>query len=215
MILGVPCLNRHDLLDNLIDSVLSGSRVPSEILVVDNSGAYVNTWEDDGVRVIHSGKNLGVAASWNLLLRHGASIISNDDIDFGFNTFEKMSAALGDGHLFVEVVRWALFGQSPKVAETIGFYDEGFFPAYYEDNDYEIRLRHAGIPIHHVETSPVKHVGWASSRNPNDPAGGLRDPAEHRSWYARNLQYYIRKWGGAPGQETFSLPFNGQKIADL
>lgn len=208
MILGVPCLNRHDLLDKLIASALAGSRVPTEILIVDNSGSYQNTWESSRVRVVHSGRNLGVAASWNLLLKQGASIIANDDIELGRDTFANMAAALESGKPFVEVFRWALFGQLPSVAEAIGFYDEGFYPAYYEDNDYEIRLFRAGIPLHHVDDVGTKHVGWASSRDPDDPHGALRDPGEHRAWYARNLQYYTRKWGGPPGHETFASPFN-------
>ena len=197
MILGVPSLWRYELLDRLIASALAGTRVPDEILVVDNGGKYEP--KDSRVRVIYSGENLGVAASWNCLLRAGAWVISNDDVVFTRRTFEEMASALEAGTLFVNGLGWALFGQRPEVAEKIGFYDERFFPAYYEDDDYEVRLIDAGIATRvPVLSEPVEHVGWASSRKLED--GELRDPAEHQALYRKNCQVFMDKWGGSTDQ---------------
>ena len=197
MILGVPSLWRYELLDRLIASALAGTRVPDEILVVDNGGKYEP--KDSRVRVLYSGENLGVAASWNRLLRAGAWVISNDDVVFTRRTFEEMASALEAGTLFVNGLGWALFGQRPEVVEKIGFYDERFFPAYYEDDDYEVRLIDAGIPTRFpVLSEPVEHVGWASSRKLED--GELRDPAEHQALYRKNCQVFTDKWGGSTDQ---------------
>jgi FkbM family methyltransferase len=193
MILGVPSLWRYELLDRLIASALAGSRVPDEILIVDNGGKYAA--KDSRVRVIYSGPNLGVAASWNRLLRAGAWIISNDDVLFKQRTFEELATALEAGKLFVNGLGWALFGQRPEVAEKIGFYDERFYPAYYEDNDYEIRLIDAGIPcLFPVLSEPVEHIGWASSRKRED--GELSDPAGHQAIFQKSCQVFVDKWGG-------------------
>jgi FkbM family methyltransferase len=197
MILGVPSLWRYELLDRLIASALAGSRVPDEILVVDNGGKYEA--KESRVRVIYSGENLGVAASWNLLLRAGAWIISNDDVVFKQRTFEELAAALESGVPFVNGLGWALFGQRPEVVEKIGFYDERFFPAYYEDDDYEVRLIDAGIATRFpVLSEPVEHIGWASSRKRED--GELRDPGEHHAIYRKNCQAFTEKWGGSTDQ---------------
>ena len=197
MILGVPSLWRYELLDRLIASALAGTRVPDEILVVDNGGKYEA--KDSRVRVIYSGENLGVAASWNRLLRAGAWVISNDDVVFTHRTFEELASALESGTLFVNGLGWALFGQRPEVAEKIGFYDERFFPAYYEDDDYEVRLIDAGIATRFpVLSEPVEHIGWASSRKRED--GELCDPAEHHAIYRKNCQVFIDKWGGSTDQ---------------
>lgn len=196
MILGVPTLCRYELLDRLIASALAGTRVPDEILVIDNGGTYEA--KDSRVRVLYSGENLGVAASWNRLLRAGASIISNDDVVFASRTFEELSRALESGTLFVNGLGWALFGQRPEVVEKIGFYDERFFPAYYEDDDYEVRLIDAGIATRiPVLTQPVEHVGWASSRRED---GELRDPAEHNAIFQKSCQTFKDKWGGSTDQ---------------
>jgi FkbM family methyltransferase len=197
VILGIPTLWRYELLDRLIESALTGSRAPDEILVVDNGGNYEP--KDSRVRVIYCGSNLGVAASWNLLLRAGAWIISNDDVVFTRRTFEELAGALESGTPFVNGLGWALFGQRPEIVEKIGFYDERFFPAYYEDNDYEIRLIDAGIATNFpVLSEPVDHVGWASSRRRED--GALLDPAAHHAIFQKSCQAFIDKWGGLPDQ---------------
>ena len=197
MILGVPSLWRYELLDRLIASALAGSRVPDKILVVDNGGKYEP--KDSRVHVIYSGENLGVAASWNRLLRAGAWVISNDDVVFTRRTFEEMASALESGTFFVNGLGWALFGQRPEVTAKIGFYDERFFPAYYEDDDYEVRLIDAGIATRFpVLSEPVEHIGWASARKRED--GELRDPAEHHAIYRKNCQVFMDKWGGSTDQ---------------
>lgn len=211
MILGVPTLNRYDLLEKLIRSALRGLLVPDKILVVDNGGSYENK-HGERVEIIYSGPNIGVAAAWNRLLRAGAWVISNDDVELGPETFARFLRALEVSPVTIidGRYRWSLFGQRPEVTEKIGFYDEAFFPAYYEDNDYEYRLKLAGIVPTAVSDPAVTHVGWASSR---DAKGALRDPAEHSGWYQRNLAYYQRKWGGPPGKEILRTPFIERSIS--
>lgn len=197
MILGVPCLRRVDMLDRFVESVLAGSVVPEKILLVDNSDGAVEKHRLRFARVetIYSGSNLGVAASWNRLLKAGAWVISNDDVVFNRRTFEELSAALDGGKLFVNGLGWALFGQRPEVAERIGYYDESFFPAYYEDDDYEVRLIDAGIPTREdVLSSPVEHHGWASSRD--EKTDELSNAVEHRRIYDKSYANFVRKWHG-------------------
>lgn len=187
MILGVLCIRRYDLLDLFVESALRGSRRPDKILLVDNGGRYEGTRPE--VEVIHRGENLGVAASWNKLLRAGAWIISNDDVQFRHETFAEMAAALEQGDLFVHAGGWALFGQRPEVAERIGFYDERFFPAYYEDADYHVRLVEADIKIRSdVLSEPIQHVQWASAESVEKVNAICR----------KSFETFVGKWGAAP-----------------
>lgn len=187
MILGVPCLRRYDLLDVLVESANRGSRRPDKILLVDNGGQYDH--RHPGVEVIHQGQNLGVAVSWNRLLRAGAWIITNDDVTFRQNTFAEMAGALEDGDLFVSGDGWALFGQRPELAERVGFYDERFFPAYYEDTDYYVRLVEAGIQIrNNVLSEPIHHVQWGSAESVE----------KVNAICAKSYEIFIDKWGAPP-----------------
>lgn len=82
-------------------------------------------------------------------------------------------------------------------------FDEGFIPAYHEDNDFHRRLKLAGFgeKIFGLNV-PFLHYG----------SGTLKaNPRMQESWPARFgkcQQYYIEKWGGLPGSETFQVPFN-------
>jgi GT2 family glycosyltransferase len=204
-LLGVLCLKRYDLLENFIVSALRGTRRPAKILVVDNGGDYSSKMSTRAeVEVIYSGTNIGVACGWNRLLKAGAWIISNDDVELADTTFAELAASLEEGHLFVFGGGWALFGQRPEVADRIGYYDEDFFPAYYEDSDYRMRLKIAGIPIGTPLTKPFLHIQWASSKD---------SPEELREWIDKNYQHYLRKWGGPPDHETYLTPFNQPELA--
>ena len=187
MKLGVPCIRRYDLLDKLVASAMQGSRRPDKILLVDNGGQYDHKHAD--VEVIHQGENLGVAASWNKLLRAGAWIITNDDVTFRQDTFAELAAALESGDMFVSGDGWALFGQRPELVERVGFYDERFFPAYYEDTDFYVRLVEAGIPVReNVLSEPIHHVQWASAESTEKVNAICR----------KSFETFVDKWGAPP-----------------
>lgn len=81
-------------------------------------------------------------------------------------------------------------------------FDEGFVPAYHEDNDYHRRLQLAGLgeKIFSVLTPYFHHGSGTLKANPQMvPAwGGKFDACR---------AYYVRKWGGPPHHETYQVPF--------
>jgi GT2 family glycosyltransferase len=186
LILGVPTLNRYDLLHRMLQSVLSGSVVPDRIVIVDNGQRLRDRYdENERVEVVRPAGNLGVAASWNHLLRRYAEhdvIVSNDDLTVRREGIERLTApeapcVLGGG--------FSLFLWRPGLTKEIGEFDEGFWPAYYEDADMMLRLHRAGIPVARVRDVVDKHDRSATvKRNPaiKHLAAGCR---------AR----FIAKWG--------------------
>ena len=82
-------------------------------------------------------------------------------------------------------------------------FDEGFIPAYHEDNDYHRRLQLAGFGDRIFSVSiPYLHYGSGTLRH---------SPAVQGGWGPRFVacqQYYVEKWGGLPGQETRRRPFH-------
>jgi hypothetical protein len=209
MKLGIPTLCRYDLLARLLASAEKGSVKPTEYLLIDNGGSLQASGISlpPNTRVLHSGKNLGVAASWNRFLDDAGKepiVISNDDVAFGEHTFRDMV----DGtkiNPFVEGDGWCLFAQTPECTEKVGFYDEHFMPAYYEDSDYDARLHLAAIHRLKPLTGPFIHEGWATTKYLND-ASWLRDGRE------RSRQYFLRKWGADPAptfDHLYRSPWNG------
>jgi hypothetical protein len=87
-------------------------------------------------------------------------------------------------------------------------FDENFVPAYHEDNDYHRRmiLGGDGDRIFSVNV-PFLHFGSVTIN---------RDEKTKAAWgekFARCKAYYVKKWGGLPGAETFDTPF-GEKVEE-
>jgi GT2 family glycosyltransferase len=82
-------------------------------------------------------------------------------------------------------------------------FDESFIPAYHEDNDYHRRLQLAGFgdKIFGVNL-PFLHYGSATI-NRSEKAKAAWAPK-----FAACQAYYVSKWGGLPGHETFTYPFD-------
>lgn len=90
-----------------------------------------------------------------------------------------------------------------KTWDKIGGFDEGFAPCYFEDNDYHHRIKLADMKAICLPTAMFYHYG---SRTQNE---ALDKPICPGSAFEANRGYYKSKWGGVPGRETFSKPFNG------
>jgi GT2 family glycosyltransferase len=80
----------------------------------------------------------------------------------------------------------------------VGEFDEAFEKCFFEDNDYEYRMRLAGITIRY-EDALNSEVYRNSQTIEKDPLLG---------GYLSNREYYIKKWGGLPDSETYKTPFN-------
>jgi GT2 family glycosyltransferase len=87
--------------------------------------------------------------------------------------------------------------------EAVGPFDESFFPAYFEDNDYHYRMRLSGLRAISCPPAVFYHFG---SRTQYEAAG---KPVVGSPQFERNRAYYIRKWGGPPGKERRNKPFAG------
>ena len=82
-------------------------------------------------------------------------------------------------------------------------FDENFVPAYHEDNDYHRRMILAGDGDRIFSVNvPFLHHGSVTIN---------RDEKTAEEWGAKFEKcraYYVKKWGGLPGEETFETPFD-------
>jgi GT2 family glycosyltransferase len=214
MKLGVPTLLCYDQLDGLLRSAEAGTVQPTGYIIIDNGGTYERARAErivghrPGVSLdlLQPGENLGVAKSWNRILSLAGDepiVIANDDVVLGAETFEEMSSTAMRA-LFVSGDGWCLFAQQPECTRRVGLYDERFWPAYYEDTDYHVRLMRAGIEPVRPLSQPVQHAGWSTTR-------ALGDPPWLAEGRARNREYFIRKWGADSAYAAvFRLPFDGR-----
>jgi GT2 family glycosyltransferase len=165
----VPVLNRYDLLQRMLDSV---DVAVDHLLIIDN-GLGTDTLElsDKFAKVTHlrMPANLGVAGSWNLGIKsfpyaHRWFIVSNDVV-FQPGALEKLAQARRDEiSLTADAPHWQAFARGDEALTDLGLFDEcGFYPAYFEDNDYMrraefvgVNIRKIDIDLHHDNSSTIK-----------------------------------------------------------
>lgn len=177
-------------------------------------------------RLHDHGINRGLARSWNDCLvdmqAAGAEVmmIANDDIVANRADMLRIAQGAvehpecyminGQGwHTTVDVhsgLQLALAAIQPIALETIGYFDEGFFPIYREDVDYYYRIALSGLRPFTVGETAITHQGERTIQ--------VNERAYRQVLVAatRNEQYYIKKWGGLEGQELFTHPFNDARL---
>jgi GT2 family glycosyltransferase len=206
--IGVPVLNRGDLLRRLVQSV----DVEAEILIVVNSiGALDRSVEDavgelenresNGVRVrVHrTAGNLGVAGSWNFILDHfgGDCVISNSDIEFAPGVLGRAMAAIEREPDCVMQHLWAAscFYVTKSFGATLGWFDENIYPAYHEDQ--EIHLRCGALGVRHRSVPEAKNgILHGGSETRNSATEAVRTYI--RKAKALSGDYLARRWGAMP-----------------
>jgi len=173
--LVVPTLTRHDLLAKMLDTVDVAVR---HLVVIDNSGDGFEVgdgpWED--VTVLRLPANLGVAASWNLGVRLAYRqpwvLIVSDDVTWPAGALEGFANRAGEDRLVLSETwpHWCAFSIGMRVVQQVGLFDEGYFPAYFEDNDYMRRAGRAGVQV--VDGPKVAHRNSSTLNTPGRTFAG-------------------------------------------
>lgn len=219
--LGIPVLNRADLLLRCVTSVDH----PVDTLFLINNGndpAVQAAMERIQRKEIPNGtlfgqvrvekyRNLGCARSWNHMIRTspGAWLISGNDIQFTPGDLKRVADALASNPdaSIVCAMGYAVFAFTETGLKTVGLFDENFYPAYYEDNDHFRRVHLTGAKAVGVPDFKAVHGEaplWGSATINSDPVLQRKNVIT----FENLKEYYVRKWGGLPGKETFSRPFN-------
>jgi hypothetical protein len=176
----------------------------TRVLIVDNGKHLSGMTMPVGMSVYTPAENIGVGPAWNHALRLATDddviVFANDDITLVPFAISKLSVAVRSGAYMAGTQghSFSLFAMSTRLVKQIGYFDEGFVPAYYEDTDYLRRMRIAGIGrllvdtgTTHVEQSTSRDMGWSVS-----------------DLMKRQALRYEMKWGGQPGAEKFVHPWN-------
>lgn len=169
-VLGFATLKRFDLADRLLRSI----DYPVEhLVIVDNSGTQ--EWipvKPDLVRnmwLLRIPFGLGLVGAWNLVVKSTPYapywVLVNDDAWFAPGALETITKEVNTDALnFVDIVpAWSCVVFGEGMVEKVGLYDERFYPLYFDDNDLERRVDHAGVPkktiqakVHHENSSTLK-----------------------------------------------------------
>ena len=169
----VPVLNRYDLLQRMLDSIDYPIR---HLFIIDNGPGpetplvvpdYVKEFSYAGLPA-----NLGVAGSWNLGIKsfphNNRWFFTSADTVYEAGALELLGTAMTDSLTLVAAAPfWQTFVVGEGIVEKVGLFDEAFHPIYFEDNDYERRVRHAGLPIVYLG-APVRHDNSSTINSDED-----------------------------------------------
>lgn len=216
----------------LIDSALKDCRFDVTFLVIGHSqfpdkvAELEELAERPDVVYLGYGINRGLAKSWNEGILWGfeqgfdAVLVVNEDVQFGpgdvgkLATFavERRDAPVVMGRAYHHSEKswaWSEYGcfvVNEVAMETLGCFDENFFPIYCEDSDYRRRLKLSGLLPAFCEGTEIVHGGSRSLEQ-------IEVARQNSTTYVRNRQYYRRKWGGEAGAESFERPFGDQRFS--
>ncbi len=204
--IGIPTLNRKDLL--LPSLMLYANDFPdTRIHVIDNGAQGIQQacgTISKNIFVYEQEKNKGVAASWNMLCKQifktcDYALILNDDIYLGRskNDIEQLLTEKKKKPLYLCTPDWSVFIIPKETFDKIGGFDERFFPAYYEDDDYLYRMKIKGMmPYRTPILNPVVYRNCMTSKLNHSIADAAFE----------NKKRYVEKWGGEPTKEKFVKP---------
>lgn len=169
-VLGFCTLKRFDLAERLLASI----DYPVEhLVIVDNSGTQ--SWNPskpewvEKMWVIRVPFGLGLVGAWNLIIKSTPYapywVLVNDDAWFEVGTLKAITEDVDTEALnFLDIVpQWSAVVFGEGMVDKVGLYDERFYPLYFDDNDLERRVDHAGVPkkiiqgkVHHENSSTLK-----------------------------------------------------------
>jgi hypothetical protein len=183
-VLGIPVINEPDLFRQCVESI----DIPVRLFVIDNSTGDVDVdWLPPDTHVFKAPSNLGVPASWNLIIKSFPQedfwLIANADTVF----------APGDLQRLIDSTEYDWTGINGdlrcmkitfETLKTVGFFDENFYPIYCEDVDWGRRVRAAGLTVGSIqgETTHAGSICLKDYRTENDRT------------YADQKRYFHDKW---------------------
>jgi GT2 family glycosyltransferase len=177
-VLGFLTYSRFDFADRLLASI----DFPVEnLVIIDNSGKreYSPKKPDlvENLWFIQVPHGLGYGGGLNLIVKSTPFspywVLVNDDTVFAEGALKKISEQADPEAInFLSIMpKWSGFVLGQGAVLKAGLFDERFHPIYFEDNDYERRLSHAGVKanfIHaalHHDNSSTLNSGFHSQND--------------------------------------------------
>jgi GT2 family glycosyltransferase len=218
--------NRPQELHQAINAVLNGTVLPATITIFDNSpeqyAAQIITTPlildmaaqyDIQLQVYNHPENIGLVGAWNraLTLHNDYVILANDDVIVHKNTLYELGKTVlestdREAVIFGAKDAYSFFVLKQQAFQGVGGWDEFFWPLYYDDNDIDRRLRLFGYTTIVSEKATFNHIENGSATL---KAYNWLETELHHQRFQYNIRYYMDKWGGMPGHEHYTIPFNG------
>jgi GT2 family glycosyltransferase len=194
-------VNRYFIVDN---SMGQDPEVTKAIKKIKSGNKYVKN-----VEVVNNFMNVGFSGSVNQIIKQNIDCpywcILSVDWHPAPGQLKKLAKRLEDPFVGILCDKtqngYSSMVFTPHLLYEVGYLDENFFPAYYEDNDHRYRMKLVGIEWEYL---PLKYQHAVSATIKRDSA----IYAKNQMTFKENGRYYVEKWGGLPNQEKYTTPFD-------
>lgn len=219
-VIGTAVVNNPYWVQRLLMSV---DYPVTEFVIINNNGRGEITEELDRltkithkyinkITVTHMPRNIGCGGAWNLIIKcymlASYWVIVNDDVAFGPGLLEEMAGYMNaDPNLGMihpnkgdfDLGAWDLFVMRDVIVQLFGLFDENTYPAYNEDADYIMRMRHRPIrrivgtknTYYHGTKPATDYYTGGSQTKESEP--DLKPKLEEIN--RLNIDYMTEKWG--------------------
>jgi len=142
---------------------------------------------------------------WETLLDTGAALVSPTQVRPPVKLTGYKSDVLREGG--ADFFCFAI--DIEQVIDSAGWFDENFYPAYFEDNDMHRRMILSGLTTYVHDGCEVFHEG-SKTQNLN-----RHKPVTNAHQFESNKAYFALKWGGRPhsGDDIYMTPFNNPGLS--
>lgn len=161
-------------------------------------------------------KNFGVAESWNqapyIFPKEKSWLIVNDDVWFGPGYLGVLCKVCTDDFVSSQHMIFThptaetpqCFVWTRKAVDEFGYFDENFWPAYYEDLDMRFRFKIGNASTYHIPLYGQNHgKPYPGGQNWN----GMKDGAG-----LFNRAYFLKKWGSLE-KPLWNHPYNDPSLS--
>jgi len=211
-VFGLLHYNGREMTRRCIESI--DAPVDHFVLVLNGDWGF-----EDEVRAIISSRpvkrisiikleNPGWAVAVNLILTAYPApwwLICSNDMKFGAGDLDFPLMPIADPAIFLSNHGMGWFIVNAPALKKVGLFDINLCPCYFEDCDWLRRANLMGVPVQVLNVHSEHGVEGVGSGTVNATPELQRENART---FEANKQYYIRKWGGELGKETFEDPFN-------
>lgn len=190
-VLGFATLTRFDMAQRLLDSI---DYPVEKVVIVDNSGKReFDPQPNHNIKdlwLLQMPHGLGANGAWNLIIKSTPFapywVLPNDDSWFEPGALETIANNVDTNAFnFVHVnPQWSCVIPSEGSVAKAGLWDEIFHPIYYDDDDYEWRMKQLGVPFNYIN-AVVHH------NNSSTLASGFQERNAHT--FARNKSTFTNK----------------------
>lgn len=200
----IICIPVHKVTDR-VRKCISSIDDSEHILLIDNSGnkECMEFSQLPGIKIEYQTQNIGVPRSWNIGLKQGHDWTFIVSCSMLFNKpFSHIIEMLKDykGLMFRTTHVWHCNAVNKGLVEKIGYFDENFYPGYFEDCDWDHRCGILGIDeFGNIPIDAICQVDGGATKD----GVAVNIDAVH--------DYFKQKWGGnrtRDGWGEYRNPFN-------